>query len=948
MLVVLLIITAQLSAQFQPIPMDSTIRFGQLENGLTYYIKHNDNPKQRAEFHIAQKVGAILEEDNQNGLAHFLEHMAFNGTKNFPDKGIINYFETLGIKFGVDINAYTSLDKTVYRLSNIPTTRKSIIDSALLVMHNWSSFISLKEKEIDNERGVIMEEWRTRNTAWRRMWKQSQALKFPNSQYAKRDVIGDTAIIQHFSYQALRDYYHKWYHPDLQAVIVVGDIDVDRVEKKIKEMFSDIPKSERFGIRPIHSVEDNKEPIFSLVTDPEASRTQISITYKKKQPKKEFRLSQSGFALSTIHNLISSMLSERFQEISMKPDAPFVGAYGYYSELVKAKDAFTLTVVPKEGKEKEALKALIYQGEKMSRYGFTNAELERAKTNYLANYEKSYNERDTRKNKSFAEEYIRHFLDDEPVAGIEYEYNFVKNILPQLSLEVINQVSKKYITDDNIIIDIQAPEKEEVILPSQQEVLAEMKEVKNAKIEAKKEETVNKKLMEKTPKAGKVVKFTTNKVLGTQELTLSNGVQIIIKPTTFKKDEIRMDAVSYGGMSKVHNINDLYSAALVDNLIGTNGVGNFSIMELKKVLTGKKVSVTPYLSKHQEGMSASSTVKDLESMLQLVFLDFTAPRKDDDAFKSFVGMAKTILANSDKNPDKVFGDSVKKVITDHDPRTILVNAQLLDKINQDKIIEIYKERFANPADFTFFFVGNIDANDTKTRELLCTYLGGLKTENTKPKGFFSSIFSIFKSKKEMKRETFDKVYRITPRGVNKTRFEQKMENKKASNRIQFTMDMPYTLQNIITLDAISSILDIRYTESIREREGGAYGVGTAGRLRNVPNEEAVLIVQFSTDPVKQEKLIKIVYDEIDEIIKKGPRKEDLQKIKENLLKQYAQDVEQNGWWLSTIIDYYDDNLNYVTDYKKSINNLTPQLIQETLREIRDSGNLIEVVMVPQK
>ncbi|PIF02143.1 MAG: peptidase M16, partial [Paludibacter sp.] len=450
LLVALLVVAGQLSAQFEPIPMNPKIRYGKLDNGLTYYIQYNKNPKQRAEFHIAQKVGAILEEDNQNGLAHFLEHMAFNGTKNFPDKGIINYFETLGIKFGVDINAYTSLDKTVYRLSNIPTTRTNIVDSALLVLHDWSGFITLNNDEIDKERGVIMEEWRTRNTAWRRMWKKSQALKFPNSQYAKRDVIGDTAIIQHFSYKALKDYYKKWYHPDLQAVIVVGDIDVDRVEKKIKEMFSDIPKSKRFGIRPVHTVEDNKEPIFSLVIDPEASQTTIKFQYKKKQLPKELKLSQVGFVMDNIHGLISLMLGERFQEIALKPEAPFVGGYGFYSDLVKEKDAFTFAIVPKEGKEKEALKALLYQGEKMTRYGFTNAELERAKTNLLSQYEKIYNERESQKNQNLAEEYIRNFLDNEEIAGAEYEYNLIKAVLPKLSLAKVNDVAKNYITDENV------------------------------------------------------------------------------------------------------------------------------------------------------------------------------------------------------------------------------------------------------------------------------------------------------------------------------------------------------------------------------------------------------------------------------------------------------------------------------------------------------------------
>ncbi|HLP05520.1 MAG TPA: pitrilysin family protein, partial [Paludibacter sp.] len=455
--VLLLAATNGTAQQNQPIPMDPKIRYGTLDNGLTYYIRANKEPKQRAEFYIAQNVGAILENDNQNGLAHFLEHMAFNGTKNFPGKGIINYFETIGVKFGANINAHTSLDETVYNLSNVPTYREGIIDSALLALHDWSGFISLEDKEIDDERGVIREEWRTGAGPERRMWKESNKQKYPGSQYAIRDVIGDTAIINNFKYQTLRDYYRKWYHPDLQAILVVGDVDVDRIEAKIKSLFAAIPKRENPDKRVIYPIYNNDKPIVSVVKDPEARMTYIELEYKHERLPKEIKLSMQGYALGTVNSLISNMLGNRFDEITEKADAPFVNAYAYYGELVKSTDAFQMMAIPKEGKEMEGLNALLLEAEKMKRFGFTNSELDRAKTNLLKQVEKAYNERDNQKNENLVHEYTRNFLNDEPIPGIEWEYQMLQAMLPQLKLDMVNQVAKSYVTDTNLIVSFMAP-----------------------------------------------------------------------------------------------------------------------------------------------------------------------------------------------------------------------------------------------------------------------------------------------------------------------------------------------------------------------------------------------------------------------------------------------------------------------------------------------------------
>jgi len=923
----LVILAVNSSAQeLQPLPIDPKVRYGKLDNGLTYYIRANKEPKQRAEFFIAQNVGAILENDNQNGLAHFLEHMAFNGTKNYPGKGIINYFETIGVKFGSNINAGTSLDETVYNLSDVPTIRDGIIDSALLVLHDWSNFITLDGGEINDERGVIREEWRTGAGAERRMWKEANKLKYPGSQYAKRDVIGDTAIINNFDHQTIRDFYKKWYRPDLQAILIIGDVDVDKVEAKIKSTFADISKKENTGERPVYPILDNAAPIIAVVRDPEARMTRIELEYKQDKLPANVKLSMVGYAKLTINSLISTMIANRFEEITQQADAPFVAGYGNYGELVKSKDAFQLLAIPKEGKELEGLSALLLEAEKIKRFGFTNSELERAKTDYLKNLEKSYNERDNQKNNALVREYVRNFLTQEPIPGIEWEYTTVKMILPQLKLEIINQVAKSYVTDSNLIVSIMAPEKEAVKVPTQAQILAAIDASKKADLKPKAEETMNKPLIEKAPKAGKVAKTAENKVLGTTEWTLNNGVKVVFKPTTFKKDEILMTAFSDGGLSKVKNTADLPSATLAASIVPNNGLGEYNQIELNKILTGKIASVSPSIDAYDEGFSGNSSVSDFETMLQLIYLNFTAPRKDDNAFKALLNNYRASLANSEKDPRKAFSDTVGVMLANHSSRQVTINLKTLDFIDQDKALAIFKERFAVPANFTFIFTGNVDPNNEAVKNAICTYLGSLKsakggqkfTDNNirKPKGKVSNVFA-----KEMK-------------------------VKKASNFILYSALMPFNMTNRTAVTAIGSILNIRYLESIREKEGGSYGVGVRGSMNNTPIDEATLMMQFDTDPLKQAKLMAIIHSEVAEIIAKGPRADDFQKVKENMLKKYKEDVEQNPWWSGALERFYQDKLNLVADYKASVEALTPELIQTTLKNIVSQGNVLEVVMKP--
>ena len=925
----LLMAAMMVSAQEAPekLPMDPEVRYGKLDNGLTYYIRHNEHPKQRAEFHIAQAVGASLEEAHQHGLAHFLEHMAFNGTQHFPGKGIINYFESVGVNFGGNINAYTSIDETVYRLSDVPTYREGIVDSALLVMHDWSCGLLLLDEEIDAERGVILEEWRTGRTARRRIWKEMNAKMYPGTQYAKRDVIGDTAVINNFAYQALRDYYHKWYGPDHQAIIVVGDINVDSIEAKIKALWADVPRRANYGERPIYTVNHNDKPLVAIVTDKEAEGSRVTMEYKFDQLPEAMQGTAQEYMLNLVRELACDMLNNRFSELSQDPKASFTGAGCQYGEAAKKMDAFYGVVIPKEGRETEAFNDLLFQLEKMHRYGFTNAELERVKSEKMNSMEKYFNERNTRRNITLARECIRNFEDGESMPGAQWEYDFVQAVLPLVSLETVNNVAKALI-HANPTIAISGPEKEGINIPSEETILAAIAGQSELAIEAPVEEVIDTELVKKAPHKGKIKSFRENEEIEATEWILSNGIKVVFHPTDFKADEILMQAFSKGGLSQVKT-EDLPSAEVATSLIEMSGIGRFSATQLEKALTGKTVSVSAEISENVERMHGSSSIKDLETMLQLTYLYFTAPRRDEKAYETFMGLMRNQLANRDKNPKIAFSDSVQMMSTNHSPRTILFNNEMLDRVSLDKALEVYKARFANPADFTFVFVGNINPKDPKVQELICTWLGGMKT------------------KKCAREEVIDHHITVTM-GQQKNYFSRAMETTTASNRIQYTSyDIPFTMANDLNMEMIGRILSTRYLESIREREGGSYGVGTYGYVMGLPSPRAGLLMQFDTDPKKQERLMEIIHEEVQTIVANGPLASDLQKEKESMLKDFQEDLEKNTYWRQSLYMYYMYGHNNIRDYKAAVEAITAETVQETLRKLVSAGNVFEVVMFPE-
>jgi zinc protease len=916
-----------LHAQYsEPIPMDPDLRYGILDNGLTYYIKHNDVVKDRADFYIVQNVGAILEEDNQDGLAHFLEHMAFNGTKNFPGKDLINYLETIGVKFGNNINAYTSLDETVYNLTSVPTYRKGIVDTALLILHDWSGFISLEDEEIDKERGVIREEWRTRANADRRLWTRSLPLLYENSQYAKRDIIGDTAVINNFEYKTLRDFYHKWYRPDLQAIIVVGDVNTDYVEQIIKTLFADIPKRENPDPRPIYPLQDNEEPIVVILTDPEAKITRIRIDYRHSPLSDRMKASLPGYITMLGNSLIINMINARLNEIAQHPDASFAAGFSAYQELVKSKDAFILMALPHEGKEKEALQTLLEEAEKIKRYGFTQTELDRAKADLLSSYEKAYNERNKTKNDSYVGEYIGNYLDFEPIPGIEWEYKTVQEVVPWMPLKEINVLAGKFTGEKNQTVLITGPDKNSLNFPTKENVLMAVERVKKAEIAPYEDKVPDKPLVANIPKKGKIKSEKKNNDLGVTEWILSNGVKVILKETDFKQDEILLYAYREGGMSTVNSIEDLPSGALSASIVMNNGVGEFSQIELNKLMAGKIATVTPSIAGYEENFSGNSSVKDFETLMQLVYLYFSSVRKDDNAYSSLINQYRTLLANSSLDPNNAFRDSIQVTITNHNPRTRPFDMQQLEKVNQEKALNIFKDRFNNPGNFTFFLIGNIDVEQLKP--LVLTYLGSIPQKGKKEKWIDRGIRK--------------------PEGIVKNIFSKELAVDKASNYIVYSGHMKYNLANRLTAGIIRDILNIRFFESLREEEGGTYGVRVQTGISKIPLNELSLQMSFDTDPELQGKLLGLIHGEIEKIILHGPKNEDLQKVKENMRNNFNENQRENRWWLNAMISYYKDAENIPGEYLRILDEITGETVKNTLKQLIDQQNIIEVIMFPTK
>lgn len=907
-------------------PLDPNVRKGTLENGLTYYVRQNKLPENRADFYIAQKVGSMQEEDSQAGLAHFLEHMAFNGTTNFPEKTMLNYLQDNGIKFGANINAYTSFDETVYYMTNVPTTNQNLVDSVMLVLYDWSSGIALEEKEIDSERGVIREEWRTRGGAQQRLWETLLPIMYPDSKYAHRMPIGSIDVINNFKPEEIRAYYKKWYRPDLQGIVIVGDFDADEMEKRVVELFGKIPMPENAAVREYYPVPDNEEPIVAIATDPEATSTQIMMFYKHDPIPDEIKLSQAALVLNYIKSAASSMIRERFQEIVQKPNAPFTSAYAYDGDyfVAKTKDAWTVVGGAAEDKIKDAVAAMVRETERMRRFGFTASEYERARTNILKSYEDNYNNRDKQRNQSYSQEYVSSFINSEAIPGIEYEYNMMNMIAPNIPVEAINQSVAALVSDNNMVIAITGPQKEGLTYPTTEEILAVINGVRAEEIEAYVEEVSDEPLIATLPQPGKIASTSQDEAFESTVWTLENGMKVVLKPTTFKDDQIIMTASSDGGYSHFAE-QDPINSKMMGSVMTVGGVGNFSNTALTKALAGKTASARPSISLTTQGFNGSSSIKDFETMLQLVYLYFTAPRSDDDAFQSMMQRMETQLKNQEAEPMVAFSDAVSKMLYGDNPMTTRFKLEDVAKVDYKRIMEMYRQAFSNPGSFVFTFVGNIDEEAVKP--VIEQYLASLpgKAETVK----------------------FKEVPMNFNKGKAENIFKRKMQNPKASVFIASNGNVAYNQKNRMLMSMFDQVLRIVYTEKVREDEGGTYGVSVQGQISRYPEGQSILQIIYDTDPEKAEKLNDIIHRELKIIAENGPRSEDFKKVKEYMLKQYTENLKENGYWMGIMSNKYFYGEDNFTDYLNILNTLSEKDIQQFAKEFLGQGNEVIVMMMPE-
>lgn len=908
-----------------PCPMDPNVRYGKLDNGMTYYIRHNEKPAQRADFYIAQKVGSILEEEPQRGLAHFLEHMAFNGTTNLPGMMLREYLQSRGIKFGENLNAGTGIDQTVYMVTNVPTNIPGLVDTCLLILHDWSSFIALEEAEIDNERGVILEELRTREDADERIMKEILPIMYPNSPYANRLPGGLPEVVANFEYQTLRDYYHKWYRPDLQGLIIVGDVDVDAIEARIKELCSDIPTPVNPAPRTQFMIEDNVEPIVAIASDPEATSYKINLYYKTEATPDSLKTDVQYWIGQYVLSIISQMEINRLQDITKKANPPFVYGYSYYSNyyIAPTEDAWYSRAMAKDAAGiDEALTTLVIENRRMAEFGFTASEYERAKADFMKRIENEYNERNNTENGRYVNECLNNFLSNEPMMGIETEYALYQQIIPNLPIEAINMFANQLVHNDNLVVTVTAPKKEGETLPTVEEILKTLETANAAEIEPYKEESFDGPIVDNMPKPGKIKKATAMPEFDATMLVLGNGMKVIYKKTNFKEDEIRFTAHSDGGLSALKQ-EDFITLKELQGVMKVGGVGKFSATDLPKVLAGKRLSVNPWIDSYSEGLSGICSPKDLETMMQFIYLYFTEPRSDEEAFQSFVQRTKASIENQELNPMITFSDSITKVLYNNHPLSTRVKADEVEKIDYSKVMEMYKDRFADPNNFTFYFVGNIDEETFKP--LVEQYLASLK--------------------KNKRKDSWKDVGLSFPQGEYICHYEKEMQNPKATVYTIIVGDMKYNYRNQLYMQALGDVMDIYYTRSIREEEGGTYGVGVMGQITDKPKDAYLFLIGFDTNKEMYEKLLGKVYEGLNDVAENGPAQEDLTKVVENLYKKRAENLEENDFWVDAIETYEEDNINIIAEYDEILKSITPQSIADFAKEVL-KGSKKEVIQLP--
>ena len=921
-LCLLVLIVSTQAQNLTTIPLSSEIKHGKLHNGMTYYIMHNEEPKERVSLYFVQNVGAILEEDSQNGLAHFLEHMAFNGLENFPGKNMLNYLEINGISFGSEINAFTAQDETVYNISNIPANNENLLDSALLVLHDWSGGLLLEGDEIESERGVIHEEWRTRRNARFRLMKQSQPVIYNYSKYAERDVIGSLNIIDNFKHEELRDYYAKWYRPDLQAVVVVGDIDSEKIEEKVKELFSKIPAKENATERIYYPVEDSQETGYVLAKDKEASYVSMDWIFRNQviTTRDENYLRQN-----LTQAMFNSMFNSRLSELVQKSDCPALNMQVGNFNMSRTKAANYINIVPKENIEIEAFELFMTEFIRVQQYGFMESELERVKAQFLSSYETYLKDKDKISNEEWAKTLYNHFLQAEPAPSVEWEVEFAQKVIPAISLQEANMMLARYANANNSVFSLSGPDKKEIKYPTKDELFASIQKVMSASVEVYQDDTGDAELVNDELSDKKVI--SESKIEGTDAklYELENGAKVVILPTDYSKDEILFGAYSFGGASLLER-NDMESGEMATTLAQVSGLGEFNAVQLRKKLAGKIVKLQATMDSYTEGFSGSTIPKDLETLLQLVYQHFENPRFDQDAFQAQIGMMKNYLLNAKADNKKALQDTIGQMTTNHHERALMFNEEFLSNIDYEKTKQIYKERFSNASDFTFIFVGNVD--EKEHLPLIRKYIGSITSETHKENWVDHKI--------------------RMPKGVSQNIFEREMQVPKTTVHVQVNNKVEYNLETRIYVNIISELLSKRYMETIREQEGGTYGVSVGPSIARRPYEHCDISINFDCDPEKQEKLRQLVHQEL-EAINNTVSEDDLVEIKKNYIKNREQSEKTNVFWLQVIHGSLTNNepVTNTEGYNKLVNDIDANKIKKFANKLFKDYNLVEVVMNPK-
>ncbi len=906
----------------QKIPIDPKVTAGQFSNGLRYYIRENKRPENRAELRLVVNVGSVLEDDDQLGLAHFLEHMAFNGTKNFAKHELIEFMESIGMRFGPGLNAYTGFDETVYMLK-IPTDSSEIMKKAFQILEDWTLALSLENEEIDKERGVIIEEWRLGRGASARMRDKQLPIIFKGSRYADRLTIGKKEIIETFEHDVLKRFYRDWYRPDLMAVVAVGDFETSTVESLIKQHFAHLPKAFNPRERIVFPVPDHEETLFAIATDNEAMNTSVAVIHKL--PKQDMS-TIAAYRQMIVEQLYHGMLNQRFAELAQKKDPPFLGASSGKGQFVRSKEVYVLNAGVEDEGIKWGLQALAVESERVARHGFTPSELDRQKRQLLRSIESSYTEREKNNSNLYVSEFIRNFFEGEPIPGIEYEFELFKRFIPGITLEEVNKIGQEWLTEKNRVIMINAPEKEGLDIPTEEYLLGILDSVADMEIAPYEDTSSELPLMPKIPESGEIVETKVLDDFGITEWKLSNGARVILKPTDFKDDEIVFQATSPGGTSLAEEENFI-PARTASQVISAGGVGEFTAIDLQKKLTGKVASVRPFIGDWEEGLIGNASPKDMETMFQLIHLYFTAPRADATMFDVLKNRMKAMLENRNANPMYMFYDTLGRILTQDHPRARSLTIEKLDEMDLEKSFMFYKDRFADASDFIFVFVGNLDLETTKP--LVTLYLASLPSMNRQEAWKDSGI--------------------RPPQGIVEKTVKKGVEPQ-SQTAIVFTGPFEYTQANRNAIRAMGIVLETRLRNMIREDLGGTYSIQASPSYDKIPEPAYSVAINFGTDPERVEELITVIFQEIEALKKEGVTADELRDAKEAMYRDFETGIKQNRWLMTQLYYRYSEgeDLRSLFDYPKSLENLTAEGIQNAAKTYLDRENYVQVILFPEK